>query len=156
MNIELLVNISRLFIPIIAFIGIYIAWQQFTANREKIRFELYDKRFKIYTTVFQFIDTLLWAGDESIGAEYAGFDLACHEAEFLLPESINRELRVLKDHIRSWNNVKRRIGYLNKKGKDEDKIEFAQEEIAELESNIEEMGDRLIDVFKEVLSFEKF
>jgi len=63
----------------------YIAWQQFTANREKIRFELYEKRFNIYTAVFQFVDNLLWAGWDNVTEEYLKFDIACHEAEFYPP-----------------------------------------------------------------------
>jgi hypothetical protein len=152
MNIQFLVDISRLFIPVIAFIGMYIAWQQFTANREKFRFELYDKRFNIYITVFQFTDKLLWDGGELLEKEYAGFDASCIEAEFLLPERICIEIRALKLAVRSWRNIKRRA----ERDRDEAKHLLAKEELVALESKIEGLADGLLDVFKGVLKFEKF
>lgn len=156
MSLEILVNLSRLFIPVIAFAGIYIAWQQFTANREKIRFELYEKRFKIYSTIIHFMDTLLWAGSDSLTEEYIEFNLACHEAEFILPESINVELRKLKNHVRSWKNINRRLAHLNKSEENDEKIDFAKKEIMEIESIIEEMGDNITSIFMLVLKVERF
>lgn len=153
MNLDTLVNVSRLFIPIIAFIGMYIAWQQFTANREKIRFELYDKRFAIYTTVFKFVDTILWSDWDSITEEYLKFDIACHEAEFILPESINIELRKLNRLVKSWRRVSREVSTLTQKNLpiDEPKVELCS-----IESDLEDMVPIIQTTFMKVLKFEKF
>jgi hypothetical protein len=153
MNLDTLVNVSRLFIPIIAFIGMYIAWQQFTANREKIRFELYDKRFAIYTTVFKFVDTILWSDWDSITEEYLKFDIACHEAEFILPESINIELRKLNRLVKSWRRVSREVNTLTQKNLpiDEPKVELCG-----IESDLEDMIPIIQTAFMKVLKFEKF
>lgn len=153
MNLDTLVNVSRLFIPIIAFVGMYIAWQQFTANREKIRFELYDKRFNIYTTVFQFVDTLLWSDWDSISEEYLQFDIVCHEAEFILPESINIELRKLNRHVKNWRMVSREVNALTKKNLP---MDTPKEELCGIESDLEDMIPVIQTAFMKVLKFEKF
>jgi|GEM_PF-3512401 len=153
MNLDTLVNISRLFIPVIAFIAMYIAWQQFTANREKIRFELYEKRFNIYTAVFQFVDNLLWAGWDNVTEEYLKFDIACHEAEFILPESINIELRRLNIYVKNWRRVNREVSTLSKKDLPAD---IAKEELLEIEGVLEDMLPVIKVAFMKVLKFEKF
>ena len=156
MTIETAVNISRLFIPIIAFVAIYIAWLQFTANREKIRFELYDKRFKIYDVIRQSLDDLLWLRQDHLNESYSNFETACNEAEFLLPESTCIQIRLARDYMRSWRKINNRIGYIEKSGNSDEKANHAKEEIVEIENKIENLEPKIKAAFMEVLKFEKF
>jgi hypothetical protein len=86
--IEDAIQISKLFIPLIAFLGLYIAWQQYIANKTKVRLELYDKRFNIYNTIITVIGEVL-SSDEKISEEqYKKFFIACNEGQFLLPDHV--------------------------------------------------------------------
>ncbi len=54
MNIEIS-TFAEVCLAFIAIVSAIIAWQQYTANRERLRLELYDKRFKIYHVIINFI-----------------------------------------------------------------------------------------------------
>jgi hypothetical protein len=48
MNCTLISTLSAGLTPLIAMITVYIAWQQFRTNRNKLRLDLYDRRFGLY------------------------------------------------------------------------------------------------------------
>jgi len=104
----------------------------------------------------EFLNKLLFADEDSASKEHREFILACKEAEFLLPESINIKLRILKSHVRGWNNVRKRIDSLQRSETKQEELISAQEEINNIENKIEEMGEEMTDVFMPVLKFEKF
>jgi hypothetical protein len=41
--------------PVIAFIAVYIAWQQWKANERRLMLDLYDRRFRVYQRVVDFL-----------------------------------------------------------------------------------------------------
>lgn len=120
-----LLDISRLFIPIIAVIGIYIVWQQFITNREKVRLELYDKRFKIYDTLVNCLYDFLY-GENFDNKDYVRFITACNEAEFLVPNRIYLHIDKAKKLIRSGRNIKNRLRTLEKHNLEFEKNRFFQ------------------------------
>jgi hypothetical protein len=157
MNIDTLVAISQLFIPVIAFVGIYIAWQQFITNRENIRFELYDKRFRIYDILIRSLNDILWLNDNSFTHEqYARFETVCNEAEFLLPDNVCKQIHIAKDLVRSWRNTNRRLKSLLKHSKEDSRIEAAKDELIRIEGALEELQPIITEFFKGVLKFKKF
>jgi hypothetical protein len=153
MNLDTFVDISRLFIPVIAVVGMFIVWQQFIANREKLRFELYDKRFNIYSVIIRKLEDVTFGWDEENSSD---FEVACNEAKFLLPDSVCEQVELARKFVRNWNSVKNTIEYAEKRGSDSDKAEAIKEEIALIEANIEVLAPKLTEAFKVVLKFEKF
>ena len=87
-----LVLLSKLSLPIIAIASVFIAWQQYSANREKLKLELYDRRFIIYDLIVQSIHTALYGLGEFEEDERVQLYTAYNEARFLLPDDIYRKV----------------------------------------------------------------
>lgn len=158
MNIELntLVELSRLFIPVIAFAGIYIAWQQFTAHRDKLRFDLFDRRFKVYDDIINSMYEYLYGAEEIDSEQYRRFKTACNEAQFLLPKNVYGTVNVAKEIFSELHTVKLRIKRYSKKDDGESKLTELKEKAVELEEKLEKTHPIITEKFGEVLRFEKF
>jgi hypothetical protein len=51
--------LSALLTPTIAILGIYIAYQQWRTNKNRLKLELFDKRYEIFTNIKKFIANIL-------------------------------------------------------------------------------------------------
>ena len=51
--------LSALLTPTIVLLGGYIAWQQSRTNRNRLKLELFDKRYKVYENIRKFIASIL-------------------------------------------------------------------------------------------------
>jgi hypothetical protein len=72
---------------IVAFYVAGISRRQWFTNREKLRLDLYDRRFKIYVQVMEFHKALVvWDGSEEQKKLVDPFIQASREAKFLFPE----------------------------------------------------------------------
>ena len=156
--IEDAIQISKLFIPLIAFLGLYIAWQQYVANKTKIRLELYDKRFNIYNAIVTVIGEIL-SSDEKINEEqYKKFFVACNEAQFLLPDDVYACLSKPRELVGIIKVKKRSLYRLDKK--DDEGLSKVKEalcnELMEYESELEDLEPSITYSFSRVLKFEKF
>lgn len=54
--------LTALLTPTIAILGIYIAYQQWYTNRNKLKIDLFDKRFQIFESIKKFIANILTSG----------------------------------------------------------------------------------------------
>jgi len=72
---------------------------------------------------------------------------------FILPESINIELRRLNIYVKNWRRVNREVSTLSKKDLPAD---IAKEELLEIEGVLEDMLPVIKVAFMKVLKFEKF
>ena len=156
MNIEALSDISKLFLPLIAIIGLYIAWQQFVANREKIRLDLYDRRFKIYDTIIRTMYEVSYGAEDLATEVYSSFFTACDEAQFLLPQRICEKVDIVRKLVREGKTKKIRLRTYTNHETESEKVESLQSRIIDIESEIEDMHTEITSAFKEVLKFEKF
>jgi len=149
MNIDLslLVQISRLFIPVVAIAGIYIAWHQYSANREKVRFDLYEKRFNIYNSISQTLNSLLWS--EGLSREqFHSYQTACNEAQFLLPDEVYLEVKKIRELVGKW--------YVCFTETDRQKTDKHNAELISIEEKLEVLEPNLAKSFSLVLNFKKF
>ena len=48
---------SGLLTPVIAIVAVYIAWQQWQTNRQKLILDRYDRRLRIYEEVRKILET---------------------------------------------------------------------------------------------------
>ncbi len=156
MSIESLVEIPKLFISIAALAGVWIAYHQFTANREKIRYDLFDRRFKIYDEITNSMNQYLYGEWGNEQKELRRFYIACNEAQFILPKKVYIEINTTKEIFSQLNTVRKRIGTLENKKGNEIKLNEAKDIATELEQKLESMYPVLTERFKKVLSFEKF
>jgi hypothetical protein len=70
----------------IAAVVAYIVFQQWRTAHAKYRFDLYEKRFKIYQAVLDFIGNIVC--DEIDRNQVVCYDIACQEAFFLFAEDV--------------------------------------------------------------------
>ena len=65
-----------------------ISRQQWLTNREKLRLDLYDRRFKIYVRVLEFYNAvILWDGSDEQQGLKAPYTQAFRESRFLFPKN---------------------------------------------------------------------
>jgi peptidoglycan hydrolase CwlO-like protein len=60
---------QALLTPTIAVAAVYIAWQQWRTNYNKLRYDLFDKRYSVYEAASDFISSILRHGKMSEEAE---------------------------------------------------------------------------------------
>ncbi|WP_321528324.1 hypothetical protein [Sedimenticola selenatireducens] len=171
MTMEMAVEVSRLFIPIVAVAGVFIAWQQFQANKAKIRVELYQRRLDVYRVLLEAIQVTSYLDEERDEHEvFSKLELALDEAYFLLPESIYQKIQPIEErayniHHMHWSAgnmqeslakpLSERIGY--KQGQLEAQYKQLSDEFKkEVEWFREHAQPLLRESFKEVLGFYRF
>lgn len=151
-----LIQISKLSLPIIAIASVFIAWQQYSANREKLRLELYDRRFKIYDLIVQSIYTALYGLGEFEEDERIQLYTACNEARFLLPDEIYKKVEKSQKHVRLHLELLRRRDRLTEGSENSEKITKVQKIIEESEPKLESLVDEMAKAFDQVLKIRKF
>ena len=70
-----------------ALIALYIAYQQWKTNRDKVKLELYDRRYKIYDATRKFVSSAVRNGDLS-NEDFSDFYSILPEARFLFQEDV--------------------------------------------------------------------
>jgi hypothetical protein len=72
MHITSLVPWSQaLLTPVVATVGVYVAWQQWRTNYQKLRYDLFEKRYSIYKAAGDFISSIMNQGKPSQEAQNA-------------------------------------------------------------------------------------
>src|SRR5450755_2316417 len=59
---EWITVLAALLTPVLAAFGAYIAWQQWRTNRNKLKLDLFERRFTVYDAAIQLINSILRAG----------------------------------------------------------------------------------------------
>jgi hypothetical protein len=80
-------TLAALLTPVIAVAAAFIAWQQWRTNRNKLKLDLFDRRFAIYDAARTFIGQLL-AGTHASDAQTFDFLSRTRDAEFILDKDI--------------------------------------------------------------------
>lgn len=149
-------KIAQLFIPIVAIAGVYIARQQFVTHREKVKLDLYEKRFKIYDVVVNTIFQSTYGSTALSSEKYSQFFLVCQEARFLLPNKAYTLIADVADIIRTHRSLLMKLDKTPElKGKLDQNILVA-DEIIKLESKLENLVEPITDAFMKVLRFNRF
>lgn len=79
--------LSSLLVPLIAIITVYIAYQQHKTNKNRLKFELYNKRYEVYVCVKTFISHVVSISDIDTNTALK-FLRETREAEFLFDNEI--------------------------------------------------------------------
>lgn len=147
MNIETLSEIINLLsaalIPIIAIIVAYIAWRQYKTDKDKLRLDLYEKRFKVYQSTIELLAIILEKADVS-REEVSQFTCKTNDSKFLFENKI-------PDYIENLRKNAIKLHYLNKR--------FREDRIANESNDLEKWFDDQFkvttDIFMKYLSFKK-
>ena len=88
--------IGNMLTPLIAVIATWIAYQQYHTNRLKLKFDMYEKRLKIYQALMDFIGTVTSFPEMKV-EEVKKFDIARSESVFLFGKDIPQYLQTVRD-----------------------------------------------------------
>jgi hypothetical protein len=83
--------LQGLLTPVIAFIAVYIAWQQWKVNERKFAFDQYERRLRVYQEVLSFLTFVLRDFKIEI-IDLQKFRAATAEADFLFKPEISAYL----------------------------------------------------------------
>jgi len=103
-----LVEISKLFIPVIAMVGIYIAYQQHRNSQDKLRLDLYEKRLEIYEAINKAVISISWGTGELEAKDKVAFEEACDKSEFLFRYGLRTKIQDIRNSRHEYLEVKRK------------------------------------------------
>ena len=87
---------KALLTPLIAIVATYIAWQQWKTNQQKLNFERYDRRLRIYEEVRKIL-SIIFRDAKASKEDLLKFRTSVSEADFLfgpeIPEYIDEIYR---------------------------------------------------------------
>lgn len=93
---------SALLTPLIAFITVYIAYQQWLVNRQKLRLELYDRRLRIYEEIKKII-SIITRDAKPTTDDLLKFRISVSEADFLFDSDIPEYIdEIYKRGLNLW------------------------------------------------------
>lgn len=84
-------DISALLVPIIAIIGIGIAFQQYKINQQRLRHETYERRLSIYKIVQRYLSEILRDGKTTYDKAME-FNSNASEATFLFDQTVQEKI----------------------------------------------------------------
>jgi len=79
---------KALLTPVVAAVAAYVAWQQLTTNRRKLRLDLFDRRYAVFEKIGDFIGSILTTGRVQQGKEIQ-FLVDTKAVSFLFGEDIS-------------------------------------------------------------------
>jgi hypothetical protein len=91
-------TLKGLLTPLIAVITAYIAWQQWKTNERRFKLDRYDRRFRVYKDVIEFI-ALACQDFKPSWPDIIRFHRAIAEADFLFGSDISAYLNELSDQV---------------------------------------------------------
>jgi len=96
---------NALLTPLIAIIATYIAWQQWQANKLKLKMERYERRLRVYQEVIKMLKQCA-DGEIRVFSAIVDFGAATAEADFLFGPEIRQyldEISTRASKLRSAN-----------------------------------------------------
>lgn len=120
--------IGNLLTPLIAVIATWIAYQQFQTNRLKLKFDMYEKRLKIYQALMDFIGTVISFPEMKV-EEVKKFDVARSESVFLFGKDIPQYLQTLRDQAAAITTLNSQIQELMSNERSPDRTNLVNEKL---------------------------
>ena len=139
---------SALLMPTIAILGIYIAIRQWLTNKNKLKLELFDKRYRVFENIMKFIASILSSGRVEEGAAIH-FLRDTKVVAFLFDNKIKK----LTDEMYTKAN---KLAALTRTEKTitEDKLHENLEEQDKIKQWFQEQLDGIDNVFKKYLKLK--
>jgi hypothetical protein len=100
---------SALFVPTVAAIAAYIAWRQFRTASDKLRLDLYDRRFQVYRGVMDLL-TAISNRDTVTAQELGSFYTSTDQKRFLFALDLCDFLKVIREKAGQMGRLSELIG----------------------------------------------
>ena len=91
---NLIESLSAFLVPIIAIVGIYIAYQQYKINEQRLRHETYERRLSVYKVVQRYLSEILRDGNTTYDKAMQ-FNTDASEAAFLFDKSVQNKIDII-------------------------------------------------------------
>ena len=92
--------LSALLVPIIAVVGVFIAYQQYRINQQRLRHETYERRLAVYKCVQRYLSEIMRDGATTYDRALE-FNSEASEATFLFDASVQERIdEIYKKSIR--------------------------------------------------------
>ncbi len=122
---ECIIRISTaLLTPLIAIVTAYIAIQQWVTSRQKLRLDLYDRRFQIYKELEKILRIIIRDADATYD-QLAEFHRSIDQADFLFRLEIVEYLKEIHQRgikLHHWNEQYRDLYQEKPEGYDHSKV----------------------------------
>ena len=83
--------LSALLVPVIAIVGLYVAYQQYQINKQRLRHETYERRLAVYKSVQRYLSEILRDGKITYNRALQ-FNSEASEAAFLFDSSVQEKI----------------------------------------------------------------
>ena len=90
-------SLTALLTPVIAVIAVYIAYQQWQTNQQRLKIDLYDRRLSVYKAVTKYLNAGLRTLHPTL-EDLSEFHRSTAEADFLFGPDIRKYLDDLYKH----------------------------------------------------------
>lgn len=98
--------LSGLLTPVIAIIAVYVAYQQWKTNKQRLKAELYDKRFMVYEILMDTIGEVMGSGDIS-DQQLEKFNIQRRKSHFLFGKKVSDLLEEIYDQLVNLQTMNR-------------------------------------------------
>ena len=115
---------------------LYVAWQQWNTNRNRLKLELFDRRYEVFRAAVDIIDHVMREAtirDDEIAER---FIRASRYSEFLFDDNVYNYLGELRDKLVRWRVLTRRLEAMPE---GEERIEMVRKERELIEWLIEQI-----------------
>jgi len=122
--------------------GIVAAWfsyRQWQLSEYRYRFDLFDRRYRIYASVQEIYSELL-REDKISGENYSKFAATANEARFLFDDEIDAHIKKLVDAIFERQRLERKFG----------RKQLTDEEFEALSQQSDDAWDLIVSVMNEL------
>ncbi len=89
-------------------VAAWISYQQWQLSKYKYRFDLFDRRYKVYVAIQDLFNELMQDGKIS-GATYSRFAVIANEARFLFDDEVDAYLKKVVDAIFEKQKLERKM-----------------------------------------------
>lgn len=97
-------TLSALLVPTIASIGIYIAFQQYHINKQRLRHETYERRLNIYKCAQRYLSEIMRDGKTSYTSALKFYQDAS-EAAFIFDDSVQQKIDAIYSNSMSMITI---------------------------------------------------
>ena len=94
---QVIESLTALLTPVIAVIAVYIAYQQWQTNQQRLKIDLYDRRLSVYKAVTKYLNAVLRTLHPTL-EDLSEFHRSTAEADFLFGPDIRKYLDDLYKH----------------------------------------------------------
>ena len=116
--------LTGLLTPVIAVLTVLIAWRQYKTAKQKLTFDLFDRRLRIYEDVKNYLLLIIRDGDVEFD-ESSQFRNSVSEAEFLFRKEVIQYIDTIYQRaikLRDWNRQYRDYSQTKPEGYEHDRV----------------------------------